>query len=908
MTPPVISTKLFIPPPGRKRVPRPRLNSRLNAGLHGKLTLISAPAGFGKTTLVSEWLASVERPVAWLSLDPRDNDPSRFLIYLLSALRTIAPSLGQGLLGILQSPQPPPVESVLASLLNDLTAYPDPFLLVLDDVHVLDNAALAPALTFLLDHQPPQMHLVLVTRQDPPLALGRLRARGQLTELRAADLRFAPAEASRFLNQVMGLNLSTDDIRALETRTEGWIAGLQLAALALQGHTATHGQQDKRTFIQSFTGSHRYVMDYLMEQVLQQQPESIQNFLLRTSILDRMCGPLCDAVLAEPNAESSSPISPPSSVVLESLERANLFLIPLDDERRWYRYHHLFADLLRQRLNQIPPSSANGSAGASIAALHIRSSQWYEDNGSNLEAFQHAAAANDIDRAERLMTQKVMPFHLTAGVTPILEWLGSLPTSILDARPWLWVSFGAIQLISGRTDGVEQRLQAGETALQASGLLTPDGLPATDRQPIVLHLVGQIASARATLALTRYDVDAMLAHSSRALEFLQPSTVPYHTALWVQGFAHSVLGERAKARRSFNEGISVSRAYGDIFSTILSTIGLGNIQERDNELHEAADTYRLVLELAGDNPQQIIHEAHLGLARVLYQWNDLDGAERHGAQALYLAQQYDTQVIDRHLYCQIFLARLKLARGDVSGATALLAQTEASARQPHFAHRLREIAAVQVLALLRAGNIEHAAQLADEYSLPRSQVRIHLAQGDASAALALLEPLRREDEATGWQDERLKLTLLKALAHQFLNDHAKAIKALREALELAEPGGYIRIFLDEGPPMAQLLQTDAARDLMPHYVAGLLSAFAAAPAALPTSIPSSPESSLVEPLSPRELEILTLLARGLSNQEISDRLHLALNTVKGHNRRIFDKLQVQRRTEAIARARDLGLL
>src|SRR3954452_12047406 len=374
MTPPILATKLYIPLPRPNAVPRQRLMARLNEGLHRKLTLISAPAGFGKTTLVSEWVAGCGRPVAWLSLEEGDSDPTRFLTYLVAALQTIAPTTGTGLMGALQSPQPSTAESMLTALLNDITTMPDAFMLVLDDYHLIDARAVDAALTFLLEHLPPHAHLVIATREDPPLPLARFRARGQLTELRATDLRFTSSEAAAFLNHVMGLRLSTDDIAALEARTEGWIAGLQLAALSM------HGRSDTGRFIQAFTGSHRFVLDYLVEEVLQQQPVSIQHFLLRTSILDRLCGPLCDTVLGDPVGSGQA--------ALHAIERANLFLVPLDVERHWYRYHHLFGEFLRQRLIQDA-----SLAGGGVAQLHTRASIWYEAQGLDLEALQHAAAA-----------------------------------------------------------------------------------------------------------------------------------------------------------------------------------------------------------------------------------------------------------------------------------------------------------------------------------------------------------------------------------------------------------------------------------------------------------------------------------------------------------------------------------
>src|SRR5438874_4914579 len=435
----ILATKLYLPRLRPNVVSRPRLLERLNAGLHRKLTLIAAPAGFGKTTLVSEWVEGIERPTAWLSLDEGDNDPTRFLTYLVAALQTIAANIGEGVLGVLQSSQPPPSEAILTALLNEITTLPDHFVLVLDDYHVIDAKPVDIALTYLVEHLPPQMHLVIATREDPQLPLARLRAQGQLIELRAADLRFTPSEAAEFLNQVMGLNLSAQDIAALEARTEGWIAGLQLAALSMQGH------KDATGFIRSFTGSHHFVMDYLVEEVLQQQSESVQTFLLRTSILDRLCGPLCDAVLLGHSASGQE--------TLEYLEQANLFIVPLDNERRWYRYHHLFADLLRQRLHQRSASSP-GDERDGVAELHRRASQWYEDNGLEIEAFHHAVAANDIERAERLIEGAGVPLHFRGGGAPIRDWLESLPAAVLNARPSLLLTYASALMMTGQHTAV----------------------------------------------------------------------------------------------------------------------------------------------------------------------------------------------------------------------------------------------------------------------------------------------------------------------------------------------------------------------------------------------------------------------------------------------------------------------
>lgn len=733
------------------------------------------------------------------------------------------------------------------------------------------------ALRFLVTHLPPQMRLVIATREDPPLPLARLRARGELTEVRAADLRFTPAEAAHFLNGAMGLDLTAEDIAALETRTEGWIAGLQLAALSMQGH------DDPARFIESFTGSHHFIQDYLIEEVLQQQPDNVQTFLLRTSILDRLCGPLCAAVLSSAATAAQD--------TLESLDQANLFVIPLDDERRWYRYHHLFRELLRQRL---------GQTGADVVELHTHASQWYEDNGLAIEAFHHAAAANDVERAERLISGDGIPRHLRGAVTAILSWLSSLPKSVLDARPGLWWRYASLLLVSGQTTGVEEKLQAALAAL---------GNAAEDAE--TRALVGRIATARGVLALTRYDVDAMLTQSRLALAHLPPEDLTQRAnATWMQGQAYLWRGDRGAARQALTDAVSLGQAAGSVFVTMLATIVLGHVQELENDLHRAADTYQRALQMAGDQPLQIVNEAHLGLARILYEWNDLAAAEEHGRQSLDLARQYDA-VIDRFIVCQVFLARVRLAQGDVAGAAAMLAQAAHEARQRNFVHRIPDVAAAQVAVLLRQGELAAAARLVEAHDLPMSRARVSLAQGDPSAALTTLEPLRRHAESMGWADERLQVAVLQAVALDAQGDRDAAVRTLDDALALAEAGGFIRIFVDEGPPMAQLLFAAAARGSAPEYVGRLRAAFATGQRATEPPaprLPASPAHPLAEPLSERELEVLRLVAEGLSNREIGERLFLALNTVKGYNRVIFEKLQVARRTEAVARARELGLL
>ncbi len=911
----ILATKLYIPPPRSKVVLRSRLIERLNEGLYQergfgrKLTLISAPAGFGKTTLVSEWIAGCERRepkvrVAWLSLDEGDNDPTRFLTFLIAALQTIVPKIGAGMLDVLQAPQPPSIESILTALLNEIAPISDNFILVLDDYHAIDAKPVDNTLTFLMEHLPPQMHLVIATREDPQLSLSRLRARGQLTELRAADLQFTPSESVEFLNRVMGLNLSAEDIATLETRTEGWIAGLQLAALSMQGQR----DQDAANFIKSFTGSHRFVLDYLVEEVLGRQPENIQTFLLRTSILDRMCGSLCDAVLCSPAASGQETLDTPGQETLERLERANLFIVPLDNERRWYRYHHLFADLLRQRLHQRTDSSAVDE-GSDVAALHNRASQWFEDHDLVIEAFQHAAAANNVERAERLIESKGMPLHSRGVVTTILDWLASLPTAVLDARPLLRVRSATLSLVIGQTIGIEEKLHAAEAVLAAD----QQGAEPDDK---TRDLIGQIAAARATLALSQYEIETILVQSGRALEYLSRDNLRLRfRALWTLGFAHHFRGERALASQTYADALAIAQASGNIQDIILATTCLGQIQELDNQLYPAEERFQRVLQLLGDSPMPSAGEAYRGLAQIYYQWNDLDAAEQYGQRSLELSRQY-ARVIDRPIISELFLARLKLARGDAFGAAAMLAETEQSVRQHNFVHRIPEVASAQVLILLRQGDIAAAAQLAQTHSLPMSQARVLLARGDASAALAILGPLRQQMEAKGWQDEQLRAIVLQAVALQANGEKDKAAQRLEEALALAEPGGFVRLFIDEGKPMAELLGTmNASRQNRTtrgkDYISKLLSNFGSPLTSAPVGQKTPPSVSaqpLIEPLSQRELQVLRLIAQGLSNREISERLFLALDTVKGHNRRLYDKLQASSRTEALARARELGLL
>ena len=876
----LLSTKLFTPSIRQELVSRPRLIERMNEGLLRTqgVTFVSAPAGFGKTTLVSDWITRCGRPAAWLSLDEGDNDPARFLAYFVAALQTIAAHIGEGVLGAIQSPQLP-TESILTALINEIANGPDNFVLVLDDYHVIDSKPVDHALTFLLEHLPPQMHLVIITREDPDLPVSRLRVRGQLTELRARDLRFAPSETAEFLNQVMKLNISAEGIAALEDRTEGWIAGLQLAAISLHGH------KDSASFIKSFSGNHRFVMDYLLEEVLKQQTASFQTFLLRTSILDRLSGPLCDAVLLDSSVSGQE--------ALEYLERANLFIIPLDNERCWYRYHHLFADLLRQRLHQ-STDLHTGDERDNVAKYHKRASQWYEANGLEIEAFQHAAAANDVERAERLIEGNGVPLHFRGAGVPVLHWLESLSKEVLNARPSLWMTYASALMMTGQQTAVEEKLQAAEAALTTL-------VRGTELDDKSQDLIGQIASMRATIAVMQHDVETLLIQSRRALEYLHPDNLPLRTATtWTLGYAYQLQGERDAARQTYAEVISISKMLGPSIYTTAATLNLGQVQEADNQLSLAAETYRQAILLAGDPPRPIACEAHLGLARIYYQWNDLDSAEQHVHQCIRLTRQIDS--VDTFAAGEVFLAHLKLAEGDLSGTVALLDEAEEFARHHNFTFRLPDVTAARVLALLRQGNLAKAAHLAETNELPFSLARVRLTEGDPVTALALLEPLRQQAESKCWKDEQLKIILLQAVALHAQGEKDKAAQLVDDVLALAEPSGFVRIFVDEGPPMLALLRESTKHRIVSKYVHQLIAAFRS------TGNETPVPQRLIEPLSERELEVLKLLGTELNGPEIARGLMVSLNTMRTHTKNIYSKLGVNNRRAAARRAEELNLL
>jgi LuxR family maltose regulon positive regulatory protein len=877
---------------------------------------MSASAGFGKTTLVSEWISTLTpNPspsgkreavrVAWLSLDEGDSDPIRFISYLIAALQTIQVGLGEGLLVALQSHQPPPIESILTILLNDLASISDRFILVLDDYHEIDSQPVDEILAYLVEHQPPQMHLVITTREDPPFPLSRLRVCGQLTELRAADLRFTPAEAAEFLNHMMGLNLSERDVAALESRTEGWIAGLQLAALSMQG------REDTVSFIQAFTGSHRFVLDYLIEEVLERQPEHVRNFLLQTAILDRFCAPLCNAVMEQGDGKE----------MLDVLERNNLFLIPLDDKRQWYRYHRLFADILQTRLMETELEH--------VSTLHRRASEWYEKNGLRPDAIRHALAAEDFERAATLIELAIPEMRRSRQGATVTElgWLKALPDELVHFRPVLCVDYAYALFAGGELEGVEPRLRDAERWLD-----TPAGAAGM----IVVHeeefrrLPGMIALLRAARSLARGDdMPEAVKNAQRVLDLApEDAHLMLGGAASVLGLAAWASGDLESARRMTADGMENVRLAGYISSAIGGAIVLADIQIAQGHLHEAMTTYERGLQWAIKPGAPLVRGAadmYVGMSALHYEYNDLETATQHLLTSQSLGELAG---LPQNPYrWRAALARIRQAQGDLDGALQLLEEAE-RVYDGNFSPNVRPVATRKTRVWISQGRLDEALcwtreqgltvenepgylREFDHITLARVLLACHQsdhADGSIAEIVMLLERLLKAAQEGGRKGSGIEILLLQALAYHAQGDLPAALLALQHALALAEPQGYVRMFLDEGLRMMQLLREASAREIIPEYTDKLLTAFEAEPWRSEDKPDLSHPQPLITLLSERELDVLHLIALGLSNQEIGRRLFLALDTVKGHNRRIFNKLQVQRRTEAIARARELGLI
>jgi LuxR family maltose regulon positive regulatory protein len=892
---PLLKTKLFIPPVQPNRVPRPRLFEQMDQGLDKALILIAAPAGYGKTTLVSGWLRESKIPSAWLSLDEDDNDPIRFLQYFITALQKIFPAFQLGLLEALQGMRPSPYPALLNILINEVTGRDTLFVLVLDDFHVIHAQSVLEMITYLLEHLPPQMHMILLTRTDPPLPLSRLRVRNQLIEIRASQLRFTRTEIAAFLNNAMTLKLSPDDIVALEARTEGWIAGLQLAAISMTGGKDVHD------FVSAFTGSHYYVMDYLAEEVLGFQPETIRSFLLQSSILDRMCGPLCDEVI-----EVEQPGATNGQAMLATLEQMNLFIVPLDSERRWYRYHHLFSDVLSRRLEQTYPDL--------IPNLHCRASRWYERNGFIFEAIRHALEAGDPARAAQLLDQNGCLLLMRGEVINLLHWIEAVePYS--QTLPWIAIQKAWALCLSGQMDRAEGPLQ---TAAQLVS-----SLPVTDD---VRTMLGAITAARAFRANMQGETRLAAEFARQALDELPVSSdlscSLCSAATSILGDASWTEGNLAQAQRAYADAVSISQAAGNIHMVIMTSSNLAEVLLEQGQLQKATGIFSGALQAAalpGGQISPLVDSIYAGLSKICYECNRLDDAAKYAQQCIESSQRWGS--FESLAIGYTMLASVEQAQCSSDKArTAIRAAEQLIHEVPLSPWRSAWLKAALARLWISQGDLERAAILLEKSGIPvdgllqdgkitRQQeplvlvlLRLHLARCDYDAALTLSKWLVEKFAKTNRVGRVIEVLVLQALAFQGKKDVDQALAVLRKAFSLAQPEGYIRTFLDEGEPMAKLLFQAKSHLAGTGFAAELLSAFGSGSG---TDIPLA--SHLIEPLTLRELEVLKLIEAGNSNQEIAARLVISLPTVKRHISNIYTKLGASSRTQAIARGKELNL-
>ena len=906
---PLLETKLYVPRSRRGLVPRPRLSERLDRGTASTVTLVSAPAGFGKTTLLTEWLAAGpaapadERLVAWLSLDRGDNDPASFWAYVIAALRTVASGVGESALALLQAPQPPPIETVLTVLLNDLGATAGHIVLVLDDYHIIDSSDVQDGMAFLLDHLPPRLHVVIASRADPALPLARLRGRGELVEIRAAELRFTPDEAAAYLNEMMGLQLTARDVAALEGRTEGWIAALQLAALSMQG------RDDVAGFIAGFAGDDRYVVDYLGEEVLQRQSERVQAFLLQTSILGRLNGPLCDAVTGQSG----------SKAMLEALDRGNLFLVPLDDRRRWYRYHQLFADVLHARLLDEQPGQ--------VPDLHRRASAWYQQNGEPSEAISHALAARDFDRAADLVELAIPAMRRSRQEATVRGWLELLPDEVVRVRPVLSVHFAGELLARGELEGVEARLRDAERWLDTTAGIC-QGPQAPLAEMVVVdddefrRLPAGIEVYRAALAMARGDVPGTVRHARRTLE-LSPADehLGRASAAGFLGLASWASGDLEAGHSAYAECMAGLRRAGYIADTFGCAIALADIRRAQGRLGEAMRTYEQALQRVPEQGGAVLRgtaDMYVGMSEVHRERDDLPAATQQLLRSQELGEH--TGLPQNRYRWRVAMARIRQAEGDLGGALDLLNEAERLYAGDFFPN-VRPVPALKARVRVAQGEWgealgwarEQGLSVDDDLSYLREFEHITLARvllaryaaerAEASLheATRLLERLLRAAEEGARTGSVLEILVLQALARQARGDIPAALAALQRALTLAEPEGYVRIFVGEGPPMASLLRAAAKQGIARNYVRRLLAAVTE------TEHDSPIKQVLIEPLSERELEVLRLLGTDLDGPEIARELVVSLNTVRTHTKNIYAKLGVTNRRAAVRRAAELGL-
>jgi LuxR family maltose regulon positive regulatory protein len=864
----------------------------MDEGFERKLTLISAPAGFGKTTLIVDWIHKHKIPAAWFSVDKADNDPLHFLTYVILGFQTLEAKTGKAALTMLQSPQPPPIESILINLINDVTQNPQDFALVLDDYHLVDARPIHDLMAFLLENLPEQMHLIIATRSDPPLQLlPRLRGQNQLTELRAADLSFSADETASLFNQSLNLQLSTRDIQLLETRTEGWVAGLQLAALSLQG------RKDPSGFIQGFKGDNRYIADYLTEEVLSRQPEHLRNFLLQTSILERLSGSLCDAVTDQKNSRQ----------MLDTLEKANLFVIPLDDERCWYRYHHLFADLLQQRLRT--------QQGDRVPELHRRASQWFARNGFQNEAMDHALVAKDYARAAQLMAEIAESDWDRARESRLLGWFKKLPEEHIDANPKLCIFYARELFKSGYLDDAEKRLQAVEKMLESTSIsdLNKPGLQ------------GRIAVIRAYISTRTDNLSRTIYFSRRALKLLPERDLNWRSvAATMLGFGYGS-DKLVEAQQAYFEAMKISKAAGNVYYHIFAGSCLGSVMAKRGKFKEAKDFSRQLLSLAIENGIEqtgIAGSLYANLGMIFCEWNDFDEGIRLLNKGIELSELGRDPVILAS--CQLGLLRASMYRMDIAAALQLMENINERAGNfvlpPWITNA---ISALNVFFLLGSGNLNAALQWAQERGLSIDDkpdgsqeveylalAHILIAQNKLDEADSLLQRLIENARAGDRVYMMIEMRLCRILIFTLKADTAAALAELKLALALAEPGGLIMIFVSKGKPVADLLEEIAAVKKRDHDAANAGFSLAYAKKILSVFRAATPPKieGLMDPISEREVEVLHLIAAGLSNREIAEKLFISLNTVKTHTKNINSKLDVNSRTKAVARAKELGLL